>query len=144
MDEDTVIANLRDTINKFKAPYLSEHLGGGGQVGGKHSIQDVEEEMKDVRDHIDNLYQILSEVIRANGVVPTTDDMTKKAVYSVFEKNGIFPALRADPSLKEKMLYYANLDMRTYPYTLNTNHITILAEKGIKPVDVIIPNKEVE
>jgi hypothetical protein len=137
------IANLRDTINKFKAPYLSEHLG-GGQVGGKHSIQDVEEEMKDVRDHIDNLYQIITEVIRANGVIPSTDDITKKAVYSVFEKNGVFPALRADPSLKDKMLYYANLDMRTYPYTLNTGHITILAEKGVKPVDVIIPNKEVE
>jgi len=137
------IANLRDTINKFKTPYLSEHLG-GGQRGGDHSIQDVEEEMKDVRHHIDNLYQILAEVIRANGVVPPTTDMTKKAVYSVFEKNGVFPALRADPSLKDKMLYYANLDMRTYPYTLNTGHITILAEKGIKPVDVIIPNKEVE
>jgi len=138
------IANLRDTINKFKAPYLSEHLGGGGQIGGKHSIQDVEEEMNDVRHHIDNLYQIITEVIRANGVVPSTDDITKKAVYSVFEKNGVFPALRADPSLKDKMLYYANLDMRIYPYTLNSHHITILAEKGVKPVDVIIPNKEVE
>ena len=143
MDEDTVIANLRDTINKFKTPYLSEHLG-GGQVGGNRSIQDVEGEMKDVRDHIDNLYQILAEVIRANGVLPSTDDITKKAVYSVFEKNGIFPALRANPSLKDKLLYFANLDMRTYPYTLNTNHITILNERGVKPVDVIIPNKEVE
>ena len=143
MDEATVVANLRDTINKFKTPYLSEHLG-GGQRGGDHSIQDVEEEMKDVRHHIDNLYQIITEVIRANGVVPNTNDMTKKGVYSVFEKNGIFPALRANPELKDKLLYYAKLDLRTYPYTLNSHHITILAEKGVKPVDVIIPNKEVE
>ena len=142
-DEESVVKTLRETINKFKAPYLSEHYGGCKvQMGGDHSIQDIKEEMNDVRNHIDNLYQIIMEVIKANGVVPSTTDMTKKAVYAVFEKNGVFPALRANPSLGSILAHYATQDMRTYPYTFNAAHIDNLAKKRVVPIDIIIPNKE--
>lgn len=146
--DKVVIANMRSLINEFKKPYLVEHSTtedkSDDEVQDGGHMQDVASEMKDTKDHIDTLYRILVEVINANGVIPNTSDMTKKAVYSVFEKNGIFPALRVRPSLKDDLLYFAKLDMRTYPYTLNTHHITVLADKKIQPSNIIIPNEVIE
>lgn len=38
------------------------------------------------------------------------------------------------------MLYYATLDLRTYPYTVSIGHIDILNNKGVKPIPVVVGN----
>lgn len=145
-----VITSMRKLINKFKIPYMNEHSGGGKNDNDESSDsenentdnnkQNVKKEISDVNKHLNDLYMILVEVIKANGVIPKTDDLNKKAVYSVFEKAGVFPGLREDPSLKESMLYYATLDLRTYPYTVSIGHIDILNNKGVKPIPVVVGN----
>lgn len=147
-----VITSMRKLINKFKIPYMNEHSGGGKNDNDNedssdsenentdNNKQNVKKEISDVNKHLNDLYMILVEVIKANGVIPKTDDLNKKAVYSVFEKAGVFPGLREDPSLKESMLYYATLDLRTYPYTVSIGHIDILNNKGVKPIPVVVGN----
>ena len=144
-----VITSMRKLINKFKIPYMNEHSGGGDDnedssdsenENTDNNKQNVKKEISDVNHHLNDLYMILVEVIKSNGVIPKTDDLNKKAVYSVFEKAGVFPGLRDDPSLKESMLYYATLDLRTYPYTVSIGHIDILNNKGVKPIPVVVGN----
>ena len=147
-----VITAMRKLINKFKIPYMNEHSGGGEANNNDNSDnsdnsnntdnnkQNVQMEITDVIKHLNELYMILVEVIKANGVIPKTTDMNKRAVYSVFEKGGVFPGLREDISLKESMLYYATLDLRTYPYTVSIGHIDILNNKGVKPIPVVVGN----
>ena len=147
-----VITTMRKLINKFKIPYMNEHSGGGNNDNNNdessdsenentdNNKQNVKKEISDVNHHLNDLYMILVEVIKANGVLPKTDDLNKKAVYSVFEKAGVFRGLREDPSLKESMLYYATLDLRTYPYTVSIGHIDILNNKGVKPIPVVVGN----
>ena len=138
MEQDNpVIQNMRDLFNDFKSPYLIDIPS-----GDEDDIQDVEGNLTDVSKHIDTLYGIIMEVIDNNGNIPTTTDINKKAIYSVFEKKGIFPELRKTPSLKETMKYYTILDLHTYPYSFK-KHSNKLAINGVKPVQgEIIPNRE--
>jgi len=142
---DPTIQTMRSIFNKFKKPYLNEHLGGGytnNTNNTNNTKQDVELGMTNVKNHIEELYNIVMGVIKNNGVVPPNYDDKKRAVCSVFEKKGVFPALRANPSLKDSLSYYATLDLRTYPYTVSSQHIDILNKKGVKPIPVIVGNDE--
>lgn len=160
---DPTIQTMRSIFNQFKKPYLNEHLGGGytnntndsnntnnsnntndtnNSNNTNNSKQDVELGMTNVKNHIEELYNIVMGVIKNNGVVPPNYDDKKRAVCSVFEKKGVFPALRANPSLKDSLSYYATLDLRTYPYTVSSQHIDILNKKGVKPIPVIVGNDE--
>ena len=145
---DPTIQTMRSIFNQFKKPYLNEHLGGGytndtnNTNNTNNSKQDVELGMTNVKNHIEELYNIVMGVIKNNGVVPPNYDDKKRAVCSVFEKKGVFPALRANPSLKDSLSYYATLDLRTYPYTVSSQHIDILNKKGVKPIPVIVGNDE--
>jgi hypothetical protein len=146
--QDPTIQTMRSIFNQFKKPYMNEHSGGGGDTEENDSNntdnikQDVELGMMNVKNHIEELYNIVTGVIKNNGVVPPNYDDKKRAVCSVFEKKGVFPALRANPSLKDSLSYYATLDLRTYPYTVSSQHIDILNKKGVKPIPVILGNDE--
>lgn len=146
--QDPTIQKMRSIFNQFKQPYLNEHSGGGRDIEEDDSNntdnikQDVELGMTNVRNHIEELYDIVMGVIKNNGVIPLTYDDKKRAVCSVFEKKGIFPALRANPSLKDELSYYTTLDLRIYPYTVSSKHIDLLDKKGVKPIPVIVGNDD--
>ena len=146
MNRDDIINNMRKTCEQFKRPYL---------IGPTEERNNSEKTNPNIQDmnvldrgekEIHNLYNILKEVIRNKGVIPPAADMNKKAVLLVFEKRGILPALRNDPSLKEPLDYYAKLDLYDYPYTISPIHIEELARNNskmnIEPNNRIIPNQE--
>lgn len=142
---------FRKTINEFKRPMLTEHYGGGNeseektQLGGDVNTQDVELGMNEVKGELHKLYMILTDAIQANGNIPQSEDMTKNVIYRVFEKNGIFPALRANPKLKETLLHFLKLDLLVYPYTLSPNIIdTFIETRNIPITTRVIPNKVIE
>lgn len=149
--ESQTITMFRKTINEFKKPMLTEHYGGGNeseektQMGGDATTQDVEFGINEVKNELHKLYMILMDVINANGNIPHTEDMTKNVIYRVFEKNGIFPALRANPKLKEVLLHFLKLDLLVYPYTLSPNIIDTFIETRNVPITTrVIPNKVIE
>jgi hypothetical protein len=137
MNDDHTIIKLRQIFNQFKQPYL---LGPTEQVGGARdtttpSIQSLDNYTEGEK-HLYELSNIFAEVVKAGGVIPKTDDTTKLAIYKVFEKMGMFPALRANPELKEPMLHFAKLDLVTYPNTFSPKHANVLSKQGIPNAEV--------
>jgi hypothetical protein len=127
------IQDTRVLINQFKKAYLEV-----GQTGGAvssdtkaelQSLENLDEAERSLRD----LYLILHEVVMAGGRLPSTTDINKRAIYTVFEKAGIFPALRKNPELKDDLLHYLKLDLITYVYTYKPDHIDKLVSAGISP-----------
>jgi hypothetical protein len=131
------IEAMRKLFNEFKIPYLMEHDPVNANTND--NIQNVGSGIQDARDHINELYLIVKQLIESNGVVP--DDPKKRAVYRVFEEKGIFSDLKKDPELKSQMLYYAKLDLYTYPFTINPNHINALVKNNVEPSMKIVGNR---
>lgn len=131
------IQSLRRLINMFKQPYLLGVTEGG--IEKAPELKKTDPEIQDMdnydegHENIDKLFRIISDTIAAGGTPPPTNDLNAKSVNSVFEKKGIWPALRADPSLKDSMTYFAVLDLRTYPDTLSPEHIDEQNTAHVKP-----------
>lgn len=132
-ENNDAVTRLREMFCKFKMPYLEEKDGDEANA----TIQDLDE-VEESATHIDNLFNLVSGFINANGAAPNTKDVSILSVYKVFEP--IMKELQANPSLKGEMLRYAILDLRTYPFTISDRHINQLARNGIKPLTRIIPN----
>lgn len=121
------IKSLRRLINMFKQPYLLGVTEGGIESVSQikktdPEIQDMDN-YSDAHENIGKLYTIIAETIAAGGAPQPTNDLNTKSVNAIFEKKGVWPALREDPSLKDDMAYYAKLDLRTFPDTLGIEHI---------------------
>jgi len=133
------IKSLRSLINMFKQPYLLGVTEGG--IENAPQLKKTDPEIQDMdnyddgHEHIDKLFRIIADTIAAGGTPPPTNDVNAKSVNSVFEKKGIWPALRADPSLKERMTHFAILDLRTYPDTLSMAHIDEQNAEHVEPAE---------
>jgi hypothetical protein len=141
LQEHEVLSRFRTLLNDFKRPYLQQTEAPGKK--GDSADQTLKA-LDDVFENIHQLYVLLKGVVEAGGKIPDTvaPDSEKGAVLRVFETQGIFPTLRAQPALKESMLRYLTLDLETYPYTLNPKHISMLAKYDIESHQVeIVDNK---
>ena len=127
--DDPVIIKVRDIFNQFKQPYLLGPTEGGGEASNTNpEIQDMGN-FEEGHKHLRELYMIFVEVVNNGGVLPSNADTMKRAVNTVFENQGIYPALRNNPELKQPLLYYAHTDLITYPDTISRKHINKLIRK---------------
>jgi len=139
------IKSLRNLMNMFKQPYLLGVTEGG--IDSVSQIKKTDPEIQDMdnysegHENIGKLYTIISETIAAGGTPRPTNDLNAKSVNAIFEKKGVWPALRADPSLKDNMAYYAKLDLRTYPDTLSMAHINELHNVKVEPAINMVPGR---
>lgn len=124
MTPEEIVALFRKLLNQFKQPYLS-------RTNAEDGNQDVSM-VDEVEKNIQHLYFILKPVIASGGVANETQDITKKGVISVFEKAGILPALRQDPTLKGDLLNALETDLYMYPLTLNTALIDKFGETRVE------------
>jgi len=131
------IEDMRKLFNEFKMPYLTEHDPVNANTND--NIQNVSDGVQDARDHINEVYLIVKQLIESNGAMP--EDPKNRAVYRVFEEKGIFSDLKANPELKSEMLYYAKLDLDTYPFTINPKHINTLVKNQVQPSMKIVGNR---
>ena len=137
--------SLRKLINMFKQPYLLGVTEGGTDSVSQikktdPEIQDMDN-YSDAHENIGKLYTIISDTIAACCTPPPSDDLNTKSVNAVFEKKGVWPALRADPSLKDHMAYYAKLDLRTFPDTLSMTHIDEQKTANVTPAVNTLPDE---
>lgn len=145
--EDTqthpIVQKFRRILNEFKRPYIEkteEFAENGGMSGeGRQDVGVLEEIFK----NIETLYYVLEPILRNGGKTEGIQDIHIRSILQPFEVKGIFPALRADPTLKEELLRCIHLELRMYPYTLNTKHVRELAENQVESHQTeIIPNRE--
>ena len=124
MPENATTEKFRELLNDFKRPILEQDGGGDAE----QSLEHIDEVLKS----LDRLHTILADAINAGGNITPSDDIERKAVISVFEKEGILPALREDPSLKEELIRILNLYLKTYPYTISTTHMKQLSANKVE------------
>jgi hypothetical protein len=130
------VQKFRASLNDFKRPYIErleeyEPEAGDEEPMGEGDIQNVAL-IRDALNRMDLLYLILEAAIRNNGT-NQRPDLEAKAVCSVFEKNGSFADIRRDPNLKEEFLKYLKLDLKVFPFTLNTRLIDSFMRNGVEP-----------
>ena len=136
MSENSTVQNMRELIADFKRSYVkvTEHAKGD-------DMQNVEDVILSVRKKLDELYINLVNHIKSEGGVPPQMDDDTKLTYFAFENYGITSGIREDPSLKESLLYYAKLDLRTYPFTLDSSLIDAHNYKRTPQVENVVANR---
>lgn len=138
MEKDAIVSKFRSLLNDFKGPYLLKLEEEPLEVSA--NIQDMKQVDRMLYE-FDTLYKIL----KAHILEPSkqAEDISTKAILSVFEKGGILSALRAAPSLKEDLIYYLNLDLKVYPFTRSVKHLKTLEENNVESHQrKIVPNLE--
>jgi hypothetical protein len=127
---------FRGGINDFKRSYIEKLED--YQTKTKDEDDALENEdvqymgrVHDVLEKLDALYLILEAAIR-NGGKNARSDEEAKAVCAFFEKNGSFSKLREDTTLKDEFLKYLKIDLKVFPFTLNTKLINSFVKNNIE------------
>jgi len=131
-----------DTVSKFehiigalKAPILDST---DKTMANNNSGQDVETVLGAVEGRMDEIHKALINAINNIDVAGSDSGVS---IRTLLEQNGILPALRADPSLKEALIAAANRHLKEYPYSRNVNHANNLKNAGTPHDATIVPNK---
>ncbi len=133
-----VIQKFRTLINEFKSAILDWLEESEGDTDATQDVSRISVSI----DNEHQLYKILKAALDAGGV-NKREDIPAKSVCSVFEKEGILPAYRSDPAIRDSLNHYLELDLLVYPLTRKPKHIEN-AELSERPSyqDKIIPNEE--
>jgi hypothetical protein len=138
VNEQVVIAKFRNVLNQFKRPYIEMT-----DKPARRASQTMDT-LEEVFEHIHTLYSFLQPILESGGQIPSHLQVGSEqaTIVSVFEKEGILEALRANPVCKEGLLRYLTLDLITYPYTLNPEHISMLDTNAIEshPENQLVDN----
>ena len=122
-NRDQIIQRFRARLNEFKRPLIE--LTTSGKEG-----QQATDTLTHVMDQIQALYALLKSAVEYDGDQSSRE--SNDPIIQVFVNDGVFNAIRTDPSLKEDLLRYLYLDLHMYPYTLNPNHINQLAKSHME------------
>ena len=142
MSENPTVKGMRELISDYKRSYakVTEHT-----ESNDDKIQNVEDVTNSVRVQLDKLYMHLINHIESNGSIPSNTDDDTKLTYYAFGSYGITEGIHADPSLKEALLRYAKLDLRTYPYTLSPELIDAHKYKRTPGINnSVVSNRKVQ
>lgn len=144
--KEKILQKFRLTLNDFKRPYIERLEDYKSSSNDEEPLAESDIQhmglIKEALKQIDMLYLILEGAIR-NGA-NTRPDLEAKAVCSVFEKNGTFEEIRKNPALKEEFLKYLKLDLKIYPFTLNTKLINSFMRNGVVDHQKDIENMDLE
>ncbi len=122
VNEQVIFAKFRNVLNQFKRPYIELT-----DKPTSHASQTMDT-LEHVFEQIHTLYSFVRPILESRGQLPSDlkAGSEQAAIVAVFEREGILEALRANPALQEGLLRYLTLDLITYPYTLNPEHISTL------------------
>jgi hypothetical protein len=130
------IQAFRAGINEFKKPYIEKLESYQKKTNDDDDALEDEDvqymgRVHDVLEKLDALYLILEGAIR-NGGKNTRPDEEAKSVCAYFDKNGSFSKLREDNTLKDEFLKYLKIDLKVFPFTLNTKLINSFVKNNIE------------
>lgn len=135
-EDDSAIQRFRTSLNDFKRPFIERLEEYESETGEEDAMNDDDIQnvgrIKEALNQIDMLYLILEAAIKNNGT-NQRPEMEAKAVCSVFEKNGAFTDIRRNPALKDEFLKYLKLDLKIFPFTLNTRLINSFMRNSVEP-----------
>ena len=135
---DETISKFENTLNELKKPLL---VATEPESSGKHS--DSEQDMNiltTVQKKMDELYVAVKELIDNNGEHQKGGSLDKYALFQIFERKGIFTALKQNPELKPLLLRSLAIFLKEYPFTYSVQHIHKISTTPSYQVE-IIPNE---
>ena len=141
-DEQTMqtVEKFEETLNELKKPYLNAtELDPSNEESDPNAGQDMAV-LTQVENHLDNLHGGIKELIDNNGEVQAGGGLDKHSLYDLFERKGIFTALKKNPELKSVLLRSLHLILKEYPFTRSIKHIHKLNGTPSYQIE-IIPNK---
>jgi hypothetical protein len=104
------IEKFRELIEKFKRPFLE-------------SLGTESNNLKNVLIQFETLYMILYTYIES--ATFDTSNSINQNIIKTFIQSGGLDAYKKHPSMKELLLHYLEMDLKTYPYTIRPKKDTI-------------------
>ena len=137
MTEETV-NKFENTLNELKKPLL---LATEPETSSKESNSDQDMSiLTTVQKKMDELYVGVKELIDNNGEHQKGGSLDKYALFQIFERKGIFTALKQNPDLKPLLLRSLAIFLKEYPFTYSIQHIHKISTTPSYQVE-IIPNE---
>jgi hypothetical protein len=135
-----IIKKFEETLNELKKPYLNAtEVEPSVEQSDPNAGQDMSI-LTEVEQKLDSLHGGIKELIDNNGTVQEGGSLDKHSLYQLFERRGIFTALKENPALKSMLLQSLHLILKEYPFTRSIKHIYKLQGTPSYQIE-IIPNK---
>jgi hypothetical protein len=135
---DQTVSKFENTLNELKKPLL---LATEPENSDKNSNSEQDMTiLTTVQKKMDELYTGIKELIDNNGEHQKGGSLDKYALFQIFERKGIFTALKENPDLKPLLLRSLAICLKEYPYTYSIEHIHKISTTPSYQVE-IIPNK---
>jgi hypothetical protein len=140
MGDEEVIQKFEETLNELKTPVLNAtELDPSIEKSDPNAGQDMGV-LKNVETQLDSLHGGVKSLLENNGVVQAGGGLDMHSLFQVFERKGIFTALKQNPDLKAILLRSLHLILKEYPFTRSINHIHKIRGTPSYQIE-IIPNK---
>ena len=137
MSDDETIRNFEDTVNQLKTPYLNATEPSQDSDGATEADQDMSILPK-IESQLDVLHGGIRELIENNGEAQAGGGLDKESLYQLFERRGIFTALKNNPGLKPQLLRSLHLMLKEYPFTRSPQHIHKVEGTPSYQIDIIL------
>jgi hypothetical protein len=137
-DDAATIQKFEETLGDLKKPLLN-----ATEPDPTNEDPDEEQDMSvltNVEEQLDSLHGGVKELIENKGVVQAGGGLDKHALYELFERKGVFTALKNNPELKPQLLRSLDLILKEYPFTRSVKHIHKIRGTPSYQIE-IIPNK---
>jgi len=140
MSDEETIQKFEEILNQLKEPYLNAtEPDPNVEEVDPNAGQDMSV-LTRVEEQLDGLHGGVKELIDHNGQVQAGGSLDKHSLYQLFERKGIFTALKNNPALKPLLLRSLHLILKEYPFTRSIKHIHKLQGTPSYQIE-IIPNK---
>lgn len=140
MGDEEVVKKFEETLNELKAPVLNAtELDPSTEENDPNAGQDMGV-LKNVETQLDSLHGGVKSLLENNGTVQSGGSLDMHSLFQVFERKGIFTALKQNPALKPVLLRSLHLILKEYPFTRSIQHIHKIQGTPSYQIE-ILPNK---
>ena len=140
MGDEEVVQKFEETLNQLKEPYLNATEPDPTVKDSDPNAGQDMSVLTHMEKQLDDLHGGVKELIDNNGVVQAGGGLDKHSLYQLFERKGIFTALKNNPQLKDVLLRSLHLILKEYPFTRSIKHIHKIQGTPSYQIE-IIPNK---
>ncbi len=138
--EAETVEKFEEALNELKAPVLNAtEVDPSTEKTDPNAGQDMGV-LKNVENQLDSLHGGVKSLLENNGVVQGGGGLDMHSLFQVFERKGIFTALKQNPALKPLLLRSLHLILKEYPFTRSIKHIHKIRGTPSYQIE-IIPNK---
>jgi len=137
-DDAATVQKFEETLGDLKKPLLN-----ATEPDPTNDDPDEEQDMSvltSVEEQLDSLHGGVKDLIENNGNIQEGGSLDKHSLYQLFERKGIFTALKNNPELKPHLLRSLHLILKEYPFTRSVKHIHKVEGTPSYQIE-IIPNK---